>query len=445
MNNRIKQGGAGQIALMAVSFVMIGLLLFPAFYALSISLQDEFSIYKSKPQFIPQAGRSVTLVLDYSGMQDEPNLESMLKQDTTVAMFGIYKEQIKEGITAIEVIGTMNGKQIFRSRAHTAKLALEKDYGVYAKTNPTQAVLLKEKNYTRFMASVRYEFDAAGLKNQREIRASAPELGKLQGNIANVFGDKYTLHGQIGEVSVRTSVLQLFEKYLYYFALPNYMFSGDARIAQYGLWAFSFNTIVTTVWAMLCQMFIPAFTAYPLAVLFKRRTANGVLLVFLITMMIPFASIMVPQLILMKQLGMYDNYWAMLFPWLLPSPFYILLYKSFFQRIPPSLFEAARIDGASEMYTFTRICMPLSKSIISLIAIQAFISGWCDFFWYYLATKNVRYWTLNVAIFNIANSKVIKQNFLMGISIATLIPIIIVAFVFSKQLKSEVISAAVKG
>ena len=239
--------------------------------------------------------------------------------------------------------------------------------------------------------------------------------------------------------------MQVIEKYAYYFALPKYMFSDSEAVAKYGLFAFAFNTFLTTVWAILCQVFLPALTAYPLARLLKKKTSDAVTMFFLITMMIPFVSIMVPQLILMKSAGMYDNYWAMLVPWLVPSPFYILLYKAFFQRIPHSLFEAARMDGAGEFYIFTKICMPISKPIISLIAIQAFIAGWSDFFWYFISTKQASLWTLNVAIFNMSESQAIKQNFLMGISVASVIPIIIFTFIFARQLKEGALGSSVKG
>ncbi len=441
----MRENKLSQIFAIIFSCIMILLLLFPAFYAGSISLQDEFSIYNSKPQFIPSKGKNVVINLDYSALNDTNNIEDILLQDTTVAMFSTYREQIKDGITAIEIYGVKDGATIFYSRAHTSLLALEKDYGVYRKTNPIQKVLLKSDSYNRFMQNIGYEFNLNGISKTADKIIHNEANDDLVNKIFKNYDKKYSTNGSISKILINDSITQLFEKYIYYFNLPKYMFSSAENIHKYGVFAFTFNTVLTTVWAILCQIIIPALTAYPLANLFKKKTSDRLLMVFLITMMIPFASIMVPQLVLMQSMGMYDNYLAMLFPWLLPSPFYIMLYKSFFQQIPSSLFEAARIDGAGEMLIFTRICMPLSKAIISLIAIQAFISGWCDFFWYYMATKNVALWTLNVAIFNISNSSVIKQNYLMGLSVATMVPIFIIVFLFSKQLKNEVLSSAVKG
>lgn len=74
---------------------------------------------------------------------------------------------------------------------------------------------------------------------------------------------------------------------------------------------------------------------------------------------------MLPQLIMYREMGAYNNYAALLLPFLYPYGFYVYLYKGFFDQIPGSYFEAAELDGAGSFYLYTRICMPLSKPIIS--------------------------------------------------------------------------------
>lgn len=161
--------------------------------------------------------------------------------------------------------------------------------------------------------------------------------------------------------------------------------------------------------------------------------------------MIPFASIMLPQLIMYKNMGAYNNYAALLLPFLYPYGFYVYLFKGFFDKIPGSYFEAARLDGASNFYLYSRICMPLSKSIISLIALQTFLGNWNDFFWAWMVTERQDLWTLNVALYNISNNVSTKQNALMGISFVTILPVILICLAFSKQLKAGIMSSGVKG
>lgn len=439
-----KRKGIKQFLFCSLTMVFVALLLFPAVYAFSISLQDEYAIYKVKPQFLPERGNDIGVVLNYDNVA-ESEIEKAFWQDATVVMMSTYKEQKKENVTAIRVYAEKDGKIIGYVRAHTTKLQLEADYGVFKKASLKQKILTKENRYTQLMENLDCEFNLKGVSQNCGEGLDTAEAVELTDLVEEQFLEKYDVQADIRTITVEKSLLQLLEKYVGYFQMPKYMFGSYESIAKWGLFAFAFNTILTTVWAMLCQVVIPAVTAYPIAILFKKKTATFVLMFFLITMMIPFVSIMVPQMVLLKSFGMYDNYWAMLFPWLLPSPFYILLYKSFFQQIPGSLFEAARMDGANELFIFTKICVPLSKSIIAIIAIQSFISGWSDFFWYYLSTNSASLWTLNVAIFQMSNSNAIKQNFLMGVAIVTIIPIFLVTLLFSKQLKGEVMSSAVKG
>lgn len=125
--------------------------------------------------------------------------------------------------------------------------------------------------------------------------------------------------------------------------------------------------------------------------------------------------------------------------------FYVYLFKGFFDRIPHSYFEAARLDGASNLYLYASICMPLSKPIIALIALQVFLGNWNDFFWAWLVTEKQDLWTLNVALYNISNNVSTKQNALMGIAFVTILPVILLSLIFSKQLKESIMASGVKG
>ena len=208
---------------------------------------------------------------------------------------------------------------------------------------------------------------------------------------------------------------------------------------------FVFNTIVVIGWAIITQVFLCSICAFAISRLLTRRAANVVLMFFMGGMMIPFASVMVPQLIMYQNIGAYNTYWGLLLPFLYPFGFYVLLFKGFFDQIPGSYFEAARLDGASNLFLYWKICMPLSKPIISLIALQVFIGNWNDFFWAWIVTEEQRLWTLNVALYNIANNSNTKQNAIMGLAIVTILPVMLITILFSKQLKESVMNSGVKG
>ena len=237
----------------------------------------------------------------------------------------------------------------------------------------------------------------------------------------------------------------LLESFAYYFRLPSFLYANNKAVSNFSFFVFLFNTIIVIVWAMVMQALLCALTAFPLSRLLPRKTANRMLLFFLGTTMIPFVSVMIPQFTMFKSMGFYDNYAALLLPHLLPYGFYVYLYKGFFDNLPESLFEAARIDGASNLYLFFRVCMPLSKPIISVIALQTFLSNWNDFFWAWMVTEKQNLWTLNVALYNISKVTSVRPNFIMGLSVLTIIPVLLLTILFSNQIKESIATAGIKG
>lgn len=228
--------------------------------------------------------------------------------------------------------------------------------------------------------------------------------------------------------------------------LPQYIYGKDnPRIATYGFMAFVGNTALVIGFAILAQLLLCSVSGFVISRLLQPRAARLALMFFLGAMMIPFVSIMIPQLIMYREMGAYNNYAALLLPFLYPYGFYVYLFKGFFDRIPHSYFEAARLDGASNLYLYASICMPLSKPIIALIALQVFLGNWNDFFWAWLVTEKQDLWTLNVALYNISNNVSTKQNALMGIAFVTILPVILLSLIFSKQLKESIMASGVKG
>lgn len=98
---------------------------------------------------------------------------------------------------------------------------------------------------------------------------------------------------------------------------------------------------------------------------------------FLITLF--FGGGLVPTYLLVKKLGMIDTIWAVLLPGAV-NVWNIILSRTFFKGVPHELKEAANVDGASEMKIFARIVLPLSKPIIFVLALYAFVGQWNSYF-----------------------------------------------------------------
>lgn len=420
------------------------LLLYPLFYTTSNSVKDNVKIYDVPPSIFPEAAKSLAIVLDYTGLGpvDDQTLLAKIQQDNVLAMFSTLAEFPRDSLFEIKTYGIRDGKTVFYSRAHKMNLELQRDFGVYKGTVIRKDVLLHGDRYVRASDAIGYEFNPAGLSRAPGLSQSGKQYDS---QLKAIFSDKYSLEGKFVNSGATTRNILLLESYRYYFQLPSYVYSGNELIARYSFLAFVFNTVLVIGWAILTQLVLCSLSAFVISRLLGRKAGKAVLLYFLGAMMIPFASIMLPQLVMYKELGFYNNYAALMLPFLYPFGFFVYLFKGFFDQIPNDYFEAARMDGASNLYLYAKICLPLSKPIISLIALQSFIGNWNDFFWAWMVTEKQNLWTLNVALYNLSINGSTKQNFILGLSVLMILPIIFLTIISSKQLKQSFAASGVKG
>lgn len=444
--NKIRWGGSERslkIVAAVVSLLFAALMLYPMIFAVSSAMKDNSKIYDVPPKLLPEAANSVSIVLDYTDMKfdNEEQMKDTMLRDNVLTMFGINYKLADESIMEIQVYGMKDGKTVFHSRAHQMKLQMECDYGIYKGTAIKEEVLLHSDRYLRANESLGYEFDPAG-------GLELPETGLLDRflePVSTLLAEKYPTSGTLVSVGDKVKNLLNLESFQYYLQMPEYIYPDNERIAQLGFMTFVLNSVIVIGFAMVAQVILCSVCAFVISRQLSPRASKAVLLFFLGGMMIPFASIMLPQLIMYRQMGAYNNYAALLLPFLYPYGFYVYLYKGFFDQIPGSYFEAASLDGAGSIYLYSKICMPLSKPIISLIALQTFIGNWNDFFWAWLVTEDQKLWTLNVALYNISNNVGTKQNALMGLAVVTVTPVILLSILFSKQLKQSIVASGVKG
>ncbi len=432
-----------KIVAVIVTTISMLLILFPFALTISNAMKDNVKIYDVPPKLLPDSANSLSVSVDYSGFTgSDSELEQALQDDMVSAMFGIYTKLDRESIFEIKFYGVKDGKTIFYSRAHQIELQMEKDYGIYEGTVIKSKTLLYKDRAERVSQILGYDFDVNGLsKHEAPQMVQADVLDMLD----EVFAEKFPLHGELSACKTAKNNFLLLESFVHYMRLPQYMYGSNEVIAKYGFMSFVGNTVLVIGFAIISQVLLCSICGFVISRLMTPKAGKFVLMFFLGAMMIPFVSIMLPQLIMYQQMGAYNNYAALLLPYLYPYGFFVYLFKGFFDRIPGSYFEAARLDGASSFFLYTRICMPLSKPIISLIALQTFLGNWNDFFWAWMVTERQDLWTLNVALYNISNNVSTKQNALMGISLVTILPVILISLIFSKQLKQSIMASGVKG
>ncbi|KRE47104.1 carbohydrate ABC transporter permease [Paenibacillus sp. Soil522] len=136
------------------------------------------------------------------------------------------------------------------------------------------------------------------------------------------------------------------------------------------------NAIYYSAAFTIVTVLISVFAGYPLSIddfVGKKWFMS----LFIVTMF--FGGGLIPTFLVVKQLGMLNTVWAIILPTAI-NVWNIILARTFFKGIPKELKEAAKVDGASELLIFLRIVMPLSKPIVFVLALYAFVGQWNSYF-----------------------------------------------------------------
>ena len=113
-----------------VTILFAILILYPLIYIGANAMKDSAKIYDTPPKLTPDTARSLSIVVDYSGMEEAGLLESIQKDHITAMLSTIY-ELPKDSLFEVKFYGTMNGKTVYYARAHRGRIDLEKDQGVF--------------------------------------------------------------------------------------------------------------------------------------------------------------------------------------------------------------------------------------------------------------------------------------------------------------------------
>lgn len=138
-----------------------------------------------------------------------------------------------------------------------------------------------------------------------------------------------------------------------------------------------------------------------------------------------------------------NTYWPL---WFLAAvnPVVILIFKSFFDTIPPSLVESAHIDGATRFGIFLKIILPLSSPVLITITILTINGVWNDFFWPYMILKDQSQWTVIVAIYNLKATLPADIQFI-GLTYA-IVPPVLLFLIFQRYImQGYSIAGSIKG
>lgn len=203
------------------------------------------------------------------------------------------------------------------------------------------------------------------------------------------------------------------------------------------------NTIFLTVVVTCLQLITSSFAAYSFAKLeFKHK--NTLFLAYIATIAMPWQVYMVPQFIMMRNMGLNDKLLAMICLQAF-SAFGVFLMKQFYEGIPSELCEAARIDGMSEYKIYMRIMLPLSKPALSTLTIFTFVNTWNDYLGPLIYLKTETKKTIQLGLKMFIGQYSAEYGLIMAGSVVSLIPVIIVFLCLQKYFVEGVASTGLKG
>jgi len=174
--------------------------------------------------------------------------------------------------------------------------------------------------------------------------------------------------------------------------------------------------------------------------IYKSKVRNKIYGIFIWTLMIPFAALMVPLFRLMNVFNLIDSLWGIILP-MIPSVFLIFFFKQNFQQYPKEIIMAARVDGASELRIFFSIVVPSMKATYAAAAIYAFMTSWNAYLWPLVIIQSSEKRTMTLFVSNLASGYKPDFALVMTAVVLATLPMIIVFFALQKYFVQGVLGS----
>ena len=201
-----------------------------------------------------------------------------------------------------------------------------------------------------------------------------------------------------------------------------------------------FNSFAFAILSTIAIVSTSALAGYIIGK-FPFRSINIIFVLFLATAIIPFEVYMIPLYFQVKALGLLNSIGGLLVGYLVMSFGIFLIRQNVIASIPDELLEAARIDGASELWIFWYVVLPLLRGPLAALAVLAFFQAWTAFAWPIIVTTRKASFTIEVGLANFQSAYTIDLSLLSAASAAVMVPSVL-AFVLLRRNFVEGIAAS---
>lgn len=195
------------------------------------------------------------------------------------------------------------------------------------------------------------------------------------------------------------------------------------------------NSVIVTIFVTAGRVFFNSLAGYALARL-QFRGRDIVFAGLIGVMSVPMVVLLIPKFLVINQLGIYDSYAGMILP-LLADAAGVFIMKNFFESIPPSVEEAARIDGAGTFRVFWSVVLPMARPALVTIIILSFQGSWNELSHFIVSAQDPSLTTLTKGVASLASGQ-LSQGSQYPIKLAAAaimtVPVAVMFFIFQKRI-----------
>jgi len=202
------------------------------------------------------------------------------------------------------------------------------------------------------------------------------------------------------------------------------------------------NSFVVSAVVTIVALWFHSMAGYALARL-RFRGRETIFVVIFSTFLVSLPVIIVPLFVLVRSMGMLNTYAGIIVPSIF-NAFGIFLLRQFYLSLPRELEEAAVIDGAGYWRIYWSVILPLSRPIISALAILFFLANWNAFLWPLTVASDNNLWVVQVGIANFRSQYAASWNYIMAASTIVAAPMLVLFVVFQKQIMESIKTSGLK-
>jgi multiple sugar transport system permease protein len=207
---------------------------------------------------------------------------------------------------------------------------------------------------------------------------------------------------------------------------------------------YTINTLIIVGGNIVGTLFSCSLVAYAFARL-RWRGRDLLFNVLIVTLLIPWQTLMIPQFLMFFHIGWYGTYLPLIVPAFFGNAFFIFLIRQYMRTIPRELENAARIDGCNHFQVFWHVVLPLCKPVLAVCVVFVFLGEWNDLLGPLIYLDSNDKFTVAIGMANLVTSGYPALNLLMAANLIMMVPAVLLYFFAQDKLIGGIASVGLKG